>query len=371
MAPSTDKAIESQVVQADDIWLHPLFDMTWRRKNFPDSWSARMTPSYQYNLTNYRMQSNAERYSWAAFHLFALISSIAGDTVILYASFQKDAFKLNKFIVTVIQYIAACDLVYALSTILPRAGSLLTNSRVLGDHMCYVRVYFGYFFYIVGMWLVAVLTVSKFLILKYPIRCGTWTKKMAHKTCSLTIIPSITLPVMFLVLDRDDIAFDYRVYACDYKFTAEVWKKPMQILNVLLIVLPNVLIITTAVPTLKYLADARISARRVRGNVPWQGTLTVSLTAVVYCVSTLPTFISRIGINSHNHQLFRIAKFLLLINTMANFYIYTLTIKSFRRFLLSKIICHVPVYSNRKISPSESTSTSNIAANTSNRFTHV
>ena len=180
------------------------------------------------------MHSDMERYSWAAVHLFVLLSSLVGDTLIFYATFQKNTFKLNKFIVTVIQYIAASDLAYSMVTILPRAGSLLANSRILGDYMCCARVYLGYFFYSAGMWLIATLTMSKFLLLKFPIRFPGWAKKNAHRICSFTIVPSITLPILFMIVDKDDIVFDYRYCACEYALTASIWKQILAILTIVL-----------------------------------------------------------------------------------------------------------------------------------------
>ena len=295
-----------------------------------------MISSKTYNYTVFGIHSNAERYSWAACHLFVLLSSLVGDTLIIHASCYKEAFKLNKFIVTVIQYIAASDIVYAIIGVLPRTVSLITNSWVLGDALCYARIYLGYFFYVAGMWLIAVLTLSKFLHLKYPAICGNWSPNMAHIICSLTLIPSVTMPILFLIVDKDDIDFDYRTYTCDYGFEATTWEKLFSVIAIIIVVIPNFVIVATTVPTLKYLADARKSARRVQGSVPWQGAATVALTSIVYCVSTLPTFVYFIGISSYIH-LARIAKFLLMINIMSNFYIYTLTIKSFRRFILSKI----------------------------------
>ena len=64
-------------------------------------------------FTEYGIHIAAERYFWAANHLFVLLSSLIGDNLILYASFQEDALKLNKFIVSVLQHIAVSDLLLA------------------------------------------------------------------------------------------------------------------------------------------------------------------------------------------------------------------------------------------------------------------
>ena len=297
------------------------------------------------------MQNDIERYSWAIYHLFVLLSSLVGDILILYASFKEDAFKLNEFIVTIMRYIAVADLAYSVSSVLPSAISLFANSWTLGDSLCYARVYSGYFIYPAGMWLIAVLTTSKLLRLKFPMRCAHWTRKMAVQVCSLTAFPAITFLILFLVVDKNDVVFDYRIYTCIYGFEAKIWMKLRPVISIVVLFLPNIVIVATTIPTLKYLADARKSARRVQGSVPWQGAATVALTAVVYCVSTLPNFVYNISISFikedptslFQFRFYRVTEFLLMINIMSNFYIYTLTIKSFRRFVLSKIHSALPV----------------------------
>ena len=296
------------------------------------------------NISISGIHSDAERYTWAAFELFVLLSSLIGDTLILYASSQ-NVFKLNTFIVIVIQNIAVCDLVFAVTAVLPGVTSLIANSWVLGDAVCYGRVYIGHYVYTVGMAFIAVLTTTKLLLLKYPVRCAQWTKKLGHRICSLIYIIPLIIPGALLIVDKNDIAFDYTTFNCEYRYQADVWKKILPILAVITLFIPNIVILATTIPTLKYLATAWKSARRARASFPLQGTLTVALTATIYSISTLPMFISYISedfIKEDPPSLFqvrlnRIVNFMCTINIMSNFYIYTLTIKSFRAFLSSKI----------------------------------
>ena len=314
-----------------------------------------MVSSDRYNQTTFGIESHFERYSWVVYHFFVLLSSLIGDTLILYASVKKCVFKLNKFVVTVIQYIAVTDLMYTLIGVLPRTIALLADSWVLGDELCYARVYLGYFFYQIGMCLIALLTTSKYLLLKFPIRCGNWAKKMAHRICILTSIPASISPVLFLVVDKNDVEFDYRTYTCDYMFKLNTSKKRVLHAASTLICLLNFIIVGTTIPTLKYLADARKSARRVQGSIPWQGAVAVALTAVVYCISTLPSviyytllaldFFQKSSASLLQIQFTRVAKFMQMINIVSNFYIYTLTIKSFRGYLLSRVTSVQPLVS--------------------------
>ena len=293
------------------------------------------------NYTIFGIHSNAERYSWAAYHLFVLLSSIIGDTLILYATFQKDAFRLNRFIVSIMQCIAVCDLVSVITVVFPGAVSLLTNTWVLGDAMCYAREYLGRYSYFVGMCLIAAMTTGKFLLVKYPLRSTYLTKKMAYKISIIIFMAYLALPLNTLIVDKDDIVFDYRVYGCTHIFTKGIWKTLLPITVTITMFIPNIVIVATTIPIL---VMARRSARRFGESVQWRGALPVVLTAVVYCTSTIPFFVYYIGskfiqdaTSTFHVEYYRISFFMVMINIMSNFYIYTLTIRSFRRFLLTKI----------------------------------
>ena len=296
------------------------------------------------------IQNNVERYFWASYFLFGLLSSLIGDTLILIASFQRDAFKINKLLVTIIQHIAISDLGNALNFLLPTTISLLANAWILGDGWCYFALYALYFLYPAGMSLIAVLTTSKCLILRYPLRVASWTRKRVHVVCSLIWAFSVLNSLIHLAVDKADIHFQYRIYNCEYRYKKVVWKYLNPVVFLIYGVVPNIIILVTTAPTLKYLAYAGKSARQVQGSIPRQGALTVALTAAVYSISTLPFPIYQVVMNfikedptkSVHATIHRVIYFVLMINIISNFYIYTLTIKSFRRFLLSKVVSVVP-----------------------------
>ena len=103
------------------------------------------------NFTTFGIHNKAERYFWVAQRLLVLLSSPIGDTLILYASFQKKAFHINNFVLTVMLYIAVCDLAYAIAGVLPVAASMIANHWTLGEVTCYAKAYFGRYIYLVGM----------------------------------------------------------------------------------------------------------------------------------------------------------------------------------------------------------------------------
>ena len=154
-------------------------------------------------------------------------------------------FKINKISIIIIQHIAVSDLTYTISTLAPAAISLLANSWVLGKALCYTRVYFGYFAFPAGMSLIAVLTKSKFLILKYPLRALSWPTKRAHQVCSFIWAFALIFPILFFVVDKDDVHFDYRGYNCDYGYHSDAWKKLIPIIGFIFTFVPKTIIVVT------------------------------------------------------------------------------------------------------------------------------
>ena len=306
-----------------------------------------MNTSINYSHIRFEITNNAERYFYITYFLFGTLSSLIGDTLILYASFQKHAFKINKIIVTIIQHLAVSDLASAIFGPLPKAISMLANSWILGEVLCYIRVYIVYSVFPAGICLIAMLTTTKWLILRYPVQATRVSTRRVHQVCSLFWVFSLSVALLFLVVDKEDVYFDYRFYVCEYGFSAPAWKQIMPIVYFICPVVPIIVIVGTTVPTLKYLTGAVKSAKQAKGSVPWQGALTVVLTSVVYCISILPYIVYKIVclIDEDQPEWFRvryarISYFLLTINITSNFFIYTLTVKSFRKFLLSKVMFH-------------------------------
>ena len=300
------------------------------------------------SFEEFGIHNDAERYSWAAVHFLVFATSLIGDSLILFASFQKDAFKLNKFIVAIIRFIAVFDIAFAISSVLPVSISLLANSWILGEAMCYARVYLSSVIYVSGMLLIAFLTTSKMLLLKYPIRCSNLTAKVAVKSCSCLVMLTLSFPLLFLIA-KDDVLFSYKTYTCEYGFQEPSMRNYVgPILSFIFVLIPNVVIVATTIPTLQYLLTAHKSARRMNGKIPWQGALTVTCTALVYFLSTFPLIVYHIceslvaetQTGGFYLEFSRLTEFLVIINITSNFFIYTITVKSFRKFLRLKI-CQV------------------------------
>ena len=119
------------------------------------------------NATIFGIQSNFERCIWIGYFVLVLISSLFGDTIILIASVRYNAFKLNKFIVAVLQHMAVCDIILAIDYVIPTTVSILLDRWVFGDFLAYFQEFIGYWAFPVSNVLICLLAVSKFLLVRY------------------------------------------------------------------------------------------------------------------------------------------------------------------------------------------------------------
>ena len=297
------------------------------------------------NKTLYGIQSETGRYIWSGYFILVITSSLIGDSIILIASIKYRAFKLHKTMIVIIQHIAVSDLIGSIVYLTPRVSAMIADGWALGDTLCYINPYTMYIANSSSALLICAMTSTKLYILKFPLRSGTVSpSKTAHCICSVAWIMSPSFSLLNFLIDRSDIYFDYRNYVCDFRnLSSDIWTWLTPVLTVFFLILPNCLVIGT---TICVLVLAKRVADRGSKSLKWQGILTTVLTAAVYCISVLPYAIYRIGdyfitvpdkSRSFFHTYFyELASSFYSLNTMSNFYIYSLTVTSFREFLKSK-----------------------------------
>ena len=295
------------------------------------------------NKTEYAIKNDSLRYTWTAYNIFIFLSSLVGDSIILVASIKYRAIKLHKFIVATLQHIAVCDLLAAVVTVLPRVVTLVANDWILGDDLIYVSSYGFYYFGAVGLLLISVMTSGKLFIVKSPFRARLLTKRRGQLVCTGMWLLGSAILVLLLIIQKDAVYFDFRTYDCRFKLSSISWKWLKSALVILFTVIPNILVVVT---TVFLLVIARGIAQRGGDNLRWQGVISTILVAVVYCMSILPWTIfnfmavSEADFVKNPHGFFRtdfhrIVKSFTCINIISNFYIYTITVRSFREFLRS------------------------------------
>ena len=259
------------------------------------------------------------------------------------ASIKYKAFNLHKMIVTFIQHIAVNDLLSAVGGVAPTAIAAIFNVGSSNRFIDFVMTFITYYAATTSAALISALTLGKLLLLKYPLRLRSLSKKYAHKLCTGIWVFCLLVPVQPLLIDKDDVIFDYRVYSSTYTYTSSLWKIVLPVNALIFLVIPGVAVI---VSTVLILREAMKIVRETRESLRWQGITTVVLTATVYTTAFLPftiyflaePFVQKDPDNPGKFYLEfrRVAKGALLLNIISNFFIYSLTVASFRRFLVTK-----------------------------------
>ena len=157
-------------------------------------------------------------------------------------------------------------------------------------------------------------------------------------------ITSLLTPISALLTDGTDVFFDYSRYTCNYGFSHYSWRWLKPLMYGILGLLPNIVVILS---TILLLAEAKKAASTAHLALRWQGIMTVVLTATVYSFSILPISLYQIleaflddttaEPSSFSTYFLRLAISFVNLNILANFFIYFVTVSSFRNFVKLKL----------------------------------
>ena len=306
-----------------------------------------METSVTANDTLETLPSDSLKHAWASYFIFIMLSSLIGDSIILIASVRYRAFKLHRLIVGVIQHLAACDIMVSICLI-PQVVALIADSLVLSEWVCDLSAYSLYYLVTSSFFLITMMTASKLYIVKFPMRAKVLRSRRAHVGCAIIWAFAMVVPVTMIITDGFVIStFDSETYSCTIDLTNRkkgtwIWLEPLS--SAVFVLFPNGAVL---VCTALLLREAITMTRRssLRTSLKWQGIITTIVVAIVYCISTFPYCIYRLlaarvpespGSIFH-HEFMRFAKSIIFLNTTSNFYIYCLTVSSFREFLLVKL----------------------------------
>ena len=289
---------------------------------------------FEHDSPEDQIQNPAERFTWVLFFVIVLLSSLIGDSLILIASIKYSAFKLNKLIVVVIQHIAVCDLISSFVFVFPTMVSLAANKWVLGETFAYFMVFANFYAYQASGFLISLLSTMKVLLLKFPTRSKSWTKRQIHLICSSAWLLTLVNPILTLeTLVKCGVYFSYSNYNSQPK---KCNNNPIgaaaNIIFRINIFVPLFIVIITTIITTSYLFKSRAVSREAGGRVRWHGIVTVTLTAAVFIISSAPLAMNNL-LRNEKTALSRFIEFITGLNIISNFYIYCLTVPSFREFI--------------------------------------
>ena len=199
------------------------------------------------NKTEFAIKSDAERYAWVLFHLFVLLSSLIGDSLILIGSIKYRAFKMNRLILVTIKHIAVSDLCVALFSVLPKTVALISNDQLYGTAICSITVYFKYYFHAVGLYQMCAMTTCKVATLHFPLRTNSLTSMDAHKGYIAIWLWALSFPAFLLIDVKHDAVFDWRMYFCDMSFQAAIWAWLNPLMTIIFSGIPSVFVTASTV----------------------------------------------------------------------------------------------------------------------------
>ena len=284
------------------------------------------------------------------FNLFVLLSSLIGDSTILIGIIRYNAIKLNKATVVFILHLAVNDMLQAMFSVLPQTINIAMGSEhwLLGEVVCDL---FDNVQRICSdtstPLLTSLLSTSKMLTIFYPFRARTWSNCKVHVICGICWTVSVLQPVVIYnvkcIIDPTYYNTDY-YYRCNcYSDTTPFWVYQW-FYHFVPAIVPVICIFILIITSVLILYKARKQALSRGGTLRWQGVMTITMTTAVFVISYLPFNIFNVSIflgiipTAQYIVLFKVFSFMLNINIMANFFVYSVTVQSFRDFIWSGIL---------------------------------
>ena len=301
-----------------------------------------------------------ERGLFITWSVVVMVTSLVGDTIILAGTLKYRAIKKHKVIVAVIQHMAVCDLLLTMFRVIPVTVAFVADRWIVGMFLCHVQDKIGWVCAAVTTFLTCLLAAVKLMVVRCPLKTITWTTRLGHKICGVVWLMVLVLYTPVLVVKmkylRDTIHFSYIDYECNYGYKTN--NTPAWYTWYFIVGFPAINVtchVTLIITSLLLLMYARRAA--VGNKLRWEGVITVLLTVGVLLVSYLPLTVLLVtwlvGF-SYSDTLWRVAACVQYLNIMANFFVYSISLKSFRDFLKTKyseIFCKGRWYSNKTTRP--------------------
>ena len=295
------------------------------------------------NYTQYRISDKSTRDFLIGYRSFIALSSLIGDSLILLGSLKYNAIKLQNILTVFICHLAVADLLYAVFTVFPGAVSLGADGWILGQILCYLTYFVNVNCGILACLLSTALALCKLLISRYPLRAIHFSSKAANLAALCMWAYSAIFPVAAIAKERGGVFFEYLIYNCDISFAAwgRVEKSIEEIATALSVLMPIVVAVASSIALI---VQAKRVADRLRG-LQWQGVLTIVLIIAAHILLSLPLIVYFIAAaftphsesNANLNIFFRYSCFVAHLGVVCNFYIYTLSLPSFKEFLKSRI----------------------------------
>ena len=255
--------------------------------------------------------------------------------------------KINCFLVVLLQHIASVDILTCITYVIPQITSMMCGKWVLGGLYCQVNSIASLYVMTVNQLLTCSMTFIKVLVVKIPdIRLvRNLTTKKAQILCLIIWMFSLTTPVLSQIIEKGaKVYFDIRNGVCELERVSELWIVIEPLMAIIYFVAPYIVVLVSTILLVQQLIVSRSLSRRIGRCQSWRGILVVSITATIFIVATLPYYIYlSVADNDEDmagffyNDFLRIAEACYSLNLACNFYIYSLTVPSFRKFVIRAV----------------------------------
>ena len=280
--------------------------------------------------------TDTARYTLILWSVISTILSLVGNTTVLIASRKYRALKLDKYSTRLIDNLAAADIGYTLTDIVPTIGALAADGWIYGTQLCVVDKFLTDSFYSITPLIVALLCVSKLTCLISPLRAHTRTTRPVILVVLLVWFVVITACLVSTVVYRSNIYYDNLSFQCWVDYTHREYFGTFLIVYMILVA---VVILATTIWLL-------VLAKKIAGSVQKRGSTAIIAVCAIYSLATVPTAV-RMAMELTPWYLTwtEDAKAISEILTLYSFYltnfsnpiVYYFSLRSFREFVDGKI----------------------------------
>ena len=215
--------------------------------------------------------------------------------------------------------------------------SLAADEWLYGPFLCHISTYIETVLSAADILLICALNIAKLTVILKPFAARQWSNKAAYVIVGLIWAGANVYPVLESVYR--EVYFDYRSYRCTFLHQAGVWAWSDPIFIVLVMALPTLTIIISSICLVCYV-------NRVSG-IHKEAVFTSTWISAIFFVAYTPMCTYVLGEKWILHDsdpadlatdplyknLFRWGQFTRFINSVANPFIYYVTIVSFKCYV--------------------------------------
>lgn len=271
-----------------------------------------------------------------------------GNTFVIYASIRYDAFGMDYATVHMIQQLAAADLIFILTYLVPMMVTHMAHGWVLGRTMCVITGMFCSIPVLANINFILAVSIHRYMRCKFPLDI-TWLNKRKRIRClCLGLWIYSCLFILYVCLSKAKVSFKPKLAGCQFNFSTSIWNFIVVLLTT---VVPFILILAINIGLWLFVRNivkkTRTTARvdcsdkknkchpKCKNN--HQALIITTCITAFFIVCWFPTvirFVLSAVIGEENIPNFlEKGRYVYFIGTYGNPILYTMISKKFRKFL--------------------------------------